>query len=333
MKAALLNQIKQPLRLETRPDLEPDPGHTVVELKAAALNRRDYWITQGMYPGIQTPVVLGSDGTGTVTQIGDGVDSKWIGQNVIIQPGLNWGSEESNQSESYHILGMPSDGTFATQVQVPVENLHQKPTSLDWNQSAALPLAGLTAYRALFSQGGLSEGMNILITGAGGGVSSFAIQFSVVIGVNVWVTSGSEAKIEKAIELGAKGGANYKSENWYQTLSKQAGAFDLIIDSAGGAGYNALIELAAPGGRIVNYGATTGNPKNIDMFKVFWKQLRLQGTTMGSPEDFKKMIELVETKKIQPAIDKVYPLTEINQALKSMQHSEQFGKIVINCQN
>lgn len=332
MKAAFLNQLKKPLEIKTQSDLVPSPGQAIVRLKNAALNRRDYWITQGMYPGIQTPVILGSDGAGEVIQTGEGVDSNWIGKEVIIQPGLEWGMNESNQSNQYQILGMPTNGTFSTQIQVPVENLFQKPEKLDWQHSAALPLAGLTAYRALFSQGNLREGNNVLITGAGGGVSSFALQFSIAMGANVWVTSSSEAKIEKAIHLGAKGGTNYRSENWNKSLSKEAGTFDVIIDSAGGAGYEALIDLATPGGRIVNYGATTGNPKNIDMFKLFWKQLRIQGTTMGSPQDFKKMLELVHEKNIQPLIDTSYELNDINQALFLMQNSEQFGKIVINCQ-
>ena len=331
MKAAVLNHSKQPLQLETRPDLNPSPGHVIVRLKNAALNRRDYWITQGLYPGIRTPVILGSDGAGTVAEIGEGVDSNWLTKEVIIQPGIHWGGDETAQSEAFHILGMPTDGTFATHVQIPVENLHTKPENLNWAQSAALPLAGLTAYRALFSQGGLTEGMNILITGAGGGVSAFALQFSLAAGANVWVTSSSASKIEKAIKLGAKGGANYKEENWSNTLAKQAGSFQLIIDSAGGSGYHALIELAAPSGRIVNYGATTGNPKNIDMFKVFWKQLRIQGTTMGSPQDFQNMIHLVESKNIQPLIEKAFDLLEVNDALAMMRHSEQFGKIVLNC--
>ena len=333
MKAAILRQLKQPLQLESRPDLEPDPDHAIVDLKTAALNRRDYWITCGMYPDISTPVILGSDGAGTVSKTGVGVDSDWNGRKVIIQPGLNWGDDASKQSESYHILGMPMDGTFATQVQVPVGNLYPKPAGLDWNQSAALPLAGLTAYRALFTQGGIKKGMNILITGAGGGVSSLAIQFSVANGAHVWVTSSSTSKIERAVQLGARGGENYNHENWFKSLADRAGAFDVIIDSAGGKGYHALIDLAAPGGRIVNYGATSGNPKNIDMFKVFWKQLRLQGTTMGSAQDFTEMLTLIESRNIQPLVDKIYPLAEINQALDVMKHSSQFGKIVIRCQD
>ena len=164
MKAAIFSQLKQPLQLESRSDLEPDPDHVIVNLKTAALNRRDYWITRGMYPDIRTPVVLGSDGAGTVSKTGVGVDSDWNGRKVIIQPGLDWGDDASKQSESYHILGMPVNGTFATQVQVPVGNLYPKPAGLDWNQSAALPLAGLTAYRALFTQGGIKKGMNISFT-------------------------------------------------------------------------------------------------------------------------------------------------------------------------
>lgn len=333
MKAAVLNQTKQALKLETRPEMNPAPGNVIVQLKMAALNRRDFWITQGLYPSIQLPVILGSDGAGTVSKTGSNVDDCWLGEEVIIQPGLNWGENEAFQSNAYHILGMPTDGTFATHVEIPITNVFRKPNQLNWSQSAALPLAGLTAYRALFSQGLVEERMNVLITGAGGGVSTFAIQFSVAIGANVWVTSSSNTKIGTAVELGARGGVNYTEEDWAQSLARQADAFDVIIDSAGGAGYPSLIELSAPGARIVSYGATTGNPKNIDMFKVFWKQLRIQGSTMGSTQDFQNMLSFIESKKVSPIIEKIFPLSEINQALALMQSSEQFGKIVIDCSN
>ncbi|MCA9142433.1 MAG: zinc-binding dehydrogenase [Planctomycetales bacterium] len=329
MKALTLKAIHQPLELEERMPLNAAPGEVVVQLKSASLNRRDYFITQGLYPGIKPPVVLGSDGSGVVTQIGDAVDASWIGKEVIINPGLDWGSNQTSQSNDFNILGLPRDGTFATEVTVPATQLHEKPRQMTWHEAAALPLAGVTAYRALFSQGGLRGGETVLITGIGGGVATFALQFAVAAGAKAWVTSSSPEKISRAIALGAEGGFNYREEGWSKELAKQVGSPNLIIDSAGGSGYGALINLAAPGGRIVNYGATVGPPEKLDLFKVFWKQLRLQGSTMGSPKDFADMLAFVEQNGVKPIIDATFPLAEGNQAIEAMKASPQFGKYVL----
>ncbi len=329
MRALILTGVKQPLELMDRTPAELAPGEVIVELRIAALNRRDYWITQGMYPGIEPPVILGSDGAGVVAVCGEGVDSSWIGREVIINPGLNWGSNESAQADSFSILGLPRDGTFATHVSIPATQLHEKPGHLSWEEAAALPLAGVTAHRALFAQGGLRTGESVLITGIGGGVATMALQMAVASGADVWVTSSSLDKIERAKGIGAKGGFLYTENDWTKRFRGDAGAANLIVDSAGGAGYKSLIDVAAPGGRIVNYGATTGPPESIDLFKVFWKQLRLQGSTMGSPSDFTAMMKLVTHHKIRPLIDRVIPLEQGNEAVAMMKSSPQFGKIVL----
>ncbi|MCA9135361.1 MAG: zinc-binding dehydrogenase [Planctomycetales bacterium] len=338
MKALALNAIKSPLQLEDRPDLIPGPDEVVVSVKAAALNRRDYWITQGMYPGIKPPVILGSDGAGIVSRTGSGIPDDWVGRDVIIDPGTDWGDNDAVQSAAFTILGLPRDGTFATEVVVPACQIHSKPAHLDWTQAAALPLAGVTAYRALFTQGGLNaagsnSNQRVLITGIGGGVATFALQFAVASGADVWVTSSSPEKIDRAMEFGARGGFNYNDDDWGKQLIDQAGAPNLIVDSAGGKGYGSLIHVAAPGGRIVNYGATTGPPEKLDLFKVFWKQLRLQGTTMGSPNDFAKMLGFVDEHKISPIIDSVCPLEEGAEAIGRMKSSPQFGKCVLSIQS
>ncbi len=329
MQALVLNEIKRPLALEDRPDLEPAPGEVVVRLKAAALNRRDFWISRGMYPGIVTPIVLGSDGAGVVAKVGEGVDDSWMDRETIINPGFGWGGSEAAQEDAFTILGLPRDGTFATEVAVPVEQLRPKLESLTWEEAAALPLAGLTACRALFSQGGLQAGETVLITGIGGGVATFALQFAVAAGTKVWVTSSSKEKIERAGTLGAEGGFDYTTEDWGKACLESAGAPDLIIDSAGGPGYATLIDIAAAGGRIVNYGSTAGPPEKLDLFKVFWKQLRLQGSTMGSPADFDAMLKLVDQHDLKPVVDEVVPLEEGAAAVERMKTSPQFGKIVL----
>lgn len=329
MKALVLKATHQPLLLEERPALKPAPQEVIVQLRAAALNRRDYFITQGLYPGVKTPIVLGSDGAGIVSQVGPGVDASWVGKEVIINPALDWGPAQVAQSREFHILGLPRDGTFATEVAVPASQLHPKPAHLDWQQAAALPLAGLTAYRALFVQGGLQAGQTVLITGIGGGVATFALQFAVAAGAAVWVTSSAPRKIQRAVELGARGGFDYTSEGWVKEYAKLAPPPQLIIDSAGGPGYAALINLAAPGGRIVNYGATAGPPEKLDLFKVFWKQLRLQGSTMGSPADFAAMLKCVAQHRITPIVDAAFPLEQGNRSLEQMKTSPQFGKSVL----
>ncbi len=332
MQVLVLRELKTPLVLGERPDPAPGEGEVVVRLAAAALNRRDYWITQGMYPAIKLPVVLGSDGAGVVESIGAGVDAGWRGREVIINPGWDWGDSELAQATSLKVLGMPIDGTLATHVLVPVKYLHDRPGHLTVQEAAALPLGGVTAYRAAFTQGQLAAGEKVLVTGAGGGVSSIVIQFAVAAGAEVYVTSSSPEKIASALKLGAKAGFDYTTADWAGEAKSACGAFDLIIDSAGGDGYAALVELAAPGGRIVNYGATAGPPKKLDMFKVFWKQLRLLGSTMGSPRDFAAMLDFVAQHKIRPVVDQVFPLVEGNAAIARMRDTQQFGKIVVDVQ-
>ncbi len=329
MRALVLSEVKAPLKLEERPPIHPAEGEVVVSVQAAALNRRDFWITQGLYPGIQPPVVLGSDASGVVSKVGAGVNESWLQQEVIINPGMNWGDSEEFQASDFNILGLPRDGTFSGEVLVPESNLYKKPKHLNWNEAAGLPLAGITAWRAGVTQGRLAKGETVLITGIGGGVATLALQFCVAHGAQVWVTSSSDQKIQKAIDLGAEGGVNYTRENWVQELIQKKVSPQLIIDSAGGNSYASLIDLASPGGRIVNYGATQGPPKKLDLFKVFWKQLTLQGSTMGSPNDFQSMLNFVNEHQLTPVIDQVYSLEEGNEALASMKNSPQFGKLVL----
>lgn len=331
MQALVFTGVGEPLRHETREDPVPRDGEVVVELKAAALNRRDYWITQGQYPGIKTPVVLGSDGAGTVAATGPGVSSSWSGREVVLYPGIDWGERPSAQGPNFRILGMPDDGTFATAVSLPAIQLYAKPTHLDWQESAALPLAGLTAYRAVFVQGRLKAGQRLLVTGIGGGVATLALQFAIAAGIDVWVTSSSLRKIQHAVSLGAQGGVDYGTDGWSRELAASGGPFDLIIDGAGGESYGQLLELAAPAGRIVSYGATTGRPPELDLFKLFWKQLHLIGSTMGSPHDFESMLDFVQQHHIHPIIDQVFPLDNAELALRRMADSPQFGKLVLNC--
>lgn len=329
MQALQLTAINQ-LNVATLPDPRPETGEVVVSLRAAALNHRDLWIKLGQYAGLKFPSTPGSDGAGVVTSLAD-CDPAWQGKEVMINPSFDWGANDQAQGEKFTILGLPRAGTLAEQVAVPAVQLHVKPAHLSWTEAAALPLSGLTAYRALFARAQLKAGERVLITGIGGGVAVFALQFAVAQGADVWVTSSSAAKIARAVELGAKGGFNYTEADWSKTVAAQVpgGLFDVIIDSAGGPGFEQLIELGAPGARIVFFGATRGNPPVLPMRKVFWRQISLLGTTMGSPADWHAMVEFVALHRIKPVISAVFPLARIGDAFDLMEKGGQFGKIVL----
>jgi NADPH:quinone reductase-like Zn-dependent oxidoreductase len=329
MQAAVLTEIKKPLTVQAVPNPLAARGEAVVQLKAAALNHRDLWIQLGQYAGIKTPVILGSDGAGTVLTVGSPEDSAWVGREVIINPALDWGVNPRAQGSAFRILGLPDAGTFAEQCVIPAANLVLKPSHLSWEQAAALPLTGLTAWRALFTRAQLQPNERVLITGIGGGAALIALQLAVAAGAQVWVTSSSPEKIARAITLGALGGVIYREDNWAEALQQQAGRFEVIVDSAGGAGFAPLIDLTAPGGRIVFFGATRGNPTSLDLRKCFFRQINMLGTTMGSPEDFSSLMTFVAAHKITPVVDKVFPLAEADAAFRRMASGEQFGKIVL----
>ncbi|MDR3715981.1 MAG: zinc-binding dehydrogenase [Puia sp.] len=330
MKSLVLEDKDRELVLLDRPDPVATGRQAVVRILAAALNHRDAWIRQGRYAGLKFPVIPGSDGSGVVLSVGDDDDAHWVGQEVIINPSMGWGDSQTHQDQQhYRILGLPDDGTLSEQVMVPVNSLVPKPPSLSFEEAAALPLAGLTAFRALFKRGSCLPGERVLITGVGGGVASFALQFALAAGAIVYISSGSPEKIEKALALGATAGVDYKDPGWVQSLQRQAGDFDLVIDGAAGEGVAALLQLTRPGGRLVFYGATRGNPTGIDMRRIFWKQLNILGSTMGSPEDFSEMIAFVDRHGIHPVIDTVFSMEEGETALRRMDDGRQFGKIII----
>ncbi|TGD78732.1 zinc-binding dehydrogenase [Hymenobacter wooponensis] len=330
MRALVLEGINQPLQLQEVPTPTLGAGEVLVQIYAAALNHRDVWIQKGQYAGLNYPSIVGSDGAGVVVAVGEGAPADLQGQAVVINPGHNWGNNPAAQAREFAILGLPHQGTFAEYVSVPAHYVQAKPTHLSFEQAAALPLGGVTAYRSAFTRAGLQAGERVLITGIGGGVALLALQMAVAIGAEVWVTSGSEEKIQKAVGLGAQGGISYKTEKWAAELTKRAGgSFQVIIDSAAGPGFNDLLDAAAPGGRIVFYGGTAGAMKDVPPAKIFWKQLSILGSTMGTEQDFAAMISLVEQYQLVPVIDEVLPFTEGETAMLRMADGLQFGKLVL----
>ena len=305
------------------------PGEALVHLQAAAVNRRDFWITRGGYPNIQAPCILGSDGAGIVEAVGKGVDPSWIGKQVVIYPSLDWGESQNAQGSDFRILGMPDHGTFAEKISVPAQQLTEKPPHLNMHEAAALPLAALTAYRALFSQGRLQSHESVLITGIGGGVATIGLKLAHACGARVLVSSSSEDKLARALALGATAGVNYTRENWSDELASSHGRVDLILDGAGGENFGELLPLVKPGGRVVSYGGTAGPSVTFPIRYHFWNQLQLIGSTMGSPTDFAEMITFVKKHDLKPEIDSVTPLEKGGDLIASMAGSPQFGKLVL----
>lgn len=331
MRAVVLNAVGDVdhLRVAECPDPQAGPGEAVVRLRAAALNHRDVFIRKGQYAGIKLPTILGSDGAGEVAEIGPDVDPSWLGREVVIDPSFNWGPDERAQDSAFHILGLPVNGTYAEKVCIPATNLHPKPRPLSWEEAAAVPLASVTAYRAVVTRGRLQAGETVLITGIGGGVAATALVMAKWLGATVWVTSGHDSKLNAARTHGAEGGVNHRKGDWAKTLIAEVGSrLDVVIDSAGGDTFNKALDVLKPGGRLVTYGATLGAAERVEVRRIFWKQLTVLGSTMGPPSDFAAMLKLYES-GLRPIIDKVFPLEQAADAHIRMEAGDQFGKIVL----
>jgi len=331
VRAVVLRELGDPgnLRLEDWRRPVPGPGEVVVRVRAAALNHRDVWIRRGQYAGIRLPAILGSDAAGDVSAAGDDDGSSWIGQDVVIDPSLGWGPDPRAQSSTFHLLGMPTEGTYAEFVTVPVANIYPKPAHLTMEEAAALPLAGVTAYRALVTRAAVQAGETVVITGIGGGVAITALTIAVSLGALVYVTSSSEEKIATAKRYGAADGVTYQASDWPRTLVAMIGRRpDVIVDGAGGDTFAQALDVVRPGGRIVTYGATRGSVPSVEVRRIFWKQLDIHGSTMGTPEDFRRMLDLYGN-GLHPVIDTVMPLEDAAQAHARLESGEQFGKIVL----
>lgn len=317
MRALVLQELNELPKLRS---IELNCGEKlIVETQYSALNHRDLWITKGKYPGIKKGIILGSDAS-VLHQ----------GNRFVINPGLNWGPKESHQSQKFHVLGLPSNGTFSDRICIDRAYLYEKPNHLSDEQAAALPLAGVTAFRALIKRAQLQKNEKVLINGAGGGVAHFALLFALALSNQVFVTSGSDHKIEISKKLGAVEGFNYKNPSSMQKMKEAVPeGFDVIIDSAAGEGFQYLLKNTAYGGRIAMYGGTTGKITKLNPQLLFWRQISILGSTMGSDNDFKEMLDFVATHKITPVIDKVYDLADFKEAFHRMENQDQFGKIVL----
>ena len=329
MKAVLFKGKDLPLAVDEIKKPKPIKDQVLIRLKYAALNHRDIWITTEQPATRPEGIVPGSDGCGIVEDVGEDADPLLVGAEVVINPSLEWGNNPVVNGDSFKILGYPDNGTFADYIVISKKYIFEKPEHLSFEESAAVPLAGLTAYRALFSKARLRAKEKVLITGIGGGVALWLLQFAAAYQARVYVTSGSPEKIERAKNLGALGGFNYKDADWASQAKKEAGGFDIIVDGAGGDNFSKFIELTVPGGRIVNFGRTAGNITELSTRLLYSKQLSIHGTTMGTRDEFLSMIDFLEGRNLKPIIDSVYPLSKAQEAFSRMKSGSHFGKIVL----
>jgi len=302
------------------PDPSPGDSQVVVELRAAALNRRDTFVRKGVYP-FPLPLILGSDGAGI---------RRDTGEEVVICPSMGWGDRDVVALGDFDILGGPHQGTYAELVAVPAENVFPKPAALSWPEAAALPLAGLTAYRALFSRAELRRGETVLIVGIGSGVGTIALSLAVQAGARVLVTSSSQEKIDRAVTLGADAGILYTSDDWADQVRERTDGrgVDVVVDSVG-VTWPSSVSTLATGGRIVVFGATGGTTVELEVRPFYFGQFSLLGTTMGSPREFAELLDVVDRGSWAPAVDTVRPLAEAAAAHARLEAGEHFGKVVL----
>ncbi|KAJ3342474.1 hypothetical protein HDU93_002233 [Gonapodya sp. JEL0774] len=323
-----------PIEIKTVPVPRPVKDTVLIKLRAAALNHRDVYIREGQYPAIQFGSTLAADGAGDVVAVGEGVEPVLVGKRVYINTSVGWESNPRvpEDPRKYGVLGhLPLPGTLAEYILVPKSVVFEMPSHLTYEEGAAVPLAGLTAWRALVTLGEAKKGDKILIPGIGGGVALFALQFAVGLGCEVWVTSGSEEKLARAIAAGAKGGVNYKKADWVAELEKKSGAnFDAVIDGSSGPNTRQFIRLLKAGGIISVFGAVAGSNVQITMPYVWFKSAQIRGSQMGNNAEFRQMTKFIEETKLKPVVSGVWDgLENAEGAFQEMRAGSQFGKLVV----
>ena len=307
----------KPLMEDIFPPVEA--GKKLIKLNAAAFNHREVWITKGLYPGLVPGIIMGADGMGMLD-----------GRRVVINAGLDWGSNENYQSPDFRVLGVPDHGTFAESICIDNKYVYDAPGHLTNEEAAALPVAGVTAYRALIKKCKIQPGEKVFINGLGGGVALFAAQMAKAVGAEVYFTTGTEEKIQKGLKLGFQHGVNYNTNNFIEEILQASGGVDVIIDSIAGDGFSQLIRLCNYGARVAFYGGGKGKINGLNPQTIFWKQISIFGTSMGSDADFAEMLGFIDQYKIKPIIDTVLPFNEYEKGFELLESSSQFGKIVLS---
>ena len=320
------------------PDPEPGPGEVLIRVRACALNFLDVWVRRG-WPGLklEMPHWCGADVAGEIAELGENVSDWQVGQRVVVDPGVNLVEDEYTRrgedsvSPGYHILGEHRRGGAAEYLTVPASNLAVIPDNIDYPEAAAPLLVGLTAWRMLMHQAGLRAGESVLVVGAGGGVNSMAIQIARLAGATVYVVASNPEKSERARELGADVVLDRSQVDWGKEIFKLTSrrGVDVVVDNVGKATITKSMQAVARGGRIVIVGNTSGPQAEIDIRFIFGKQISLIGSTMGSHQDFRDILDLLWAGKIKPVIHRIMPLSEGCDAYKMMEAGEHFGKILL----
>jgi NADPH:quinone reductase-like Zn-dependent oxidoreductase len=307
------------LRYEEAPEPVPDTGQVLIDLRAASLNHLDLWIRKGL-PSVPKPRILGADGAGVVVS-GPGFAP---GDRVVINPGLEHGDGRIT------VIGEHTDGTHAEQIAVPAEQVYPLSDGLDFETAAAFPLVFETAYRMLSTKAALREGEWVLVWGIGSGVSTACLAIAKALGAQVIVTSGSEQKLEHARELGADAALNHREDDVPAAVKElTGGGAHVVVDHVGEATWQRSLAAARADGRICVCGATSGPNPPAQLHRIWWKQLTIYGSTMGSRADFEAVYELVASGRVVPVIDHVFPLAEAAAAHERLEAGEQLGKIVL----
>ncbi len=341
MRAAAIREHGGPdvVRIEEIPEPKYADDEVLLEVRSAGLNHLDIWVRKGRGGSDPTePHVLGSDAAGIVVAAGSRVRNVSIGDEVILNPGLSCGfcdhCNRGQQSEcvSFGIVGMSRQGTFAEQVAVPARNVAPKPSHLSFNEAGAFVLAQLTAWRMLMTRAQLKPGQTVLIHGIGGGVALYALQLTKLAGAEAIVTSSSDDKLSRASRMGADHTINYRAvEDVAQCVKDITSGMgvDIIVDSVGAATWPIDFAAARRGGKIVLCGVTSNAEAVTDLRALYWNQLTIMGSTMGSNEDFRQMVKAVTAAKLRPVIDSAMPLEKARDAMTKLETAEQFGKIVL----
>jgi NADPH:quinone reductase-like Zn-dependent oxidoreductase len=292
-----------------------------VALRASALNWHDVLVRQGRY-GSPLPHIIGADGAGVRTD---------TGESVVVLPSLSWGDRDDAPGSDWEILGDHTPGTYAELVSVPADCVAPKPAGLSWAEAAALPLVGVTTYRALFVRGRLHSGESMLVVGAGGGIATMAISLAVAAGAGIVVTSSSIDTIERALSAGAQGGVLHSETDWPErarALSPNEAGFDLVLDPVGR--WSESVRALRPGGRLVVLGANAAQTAPMDVRSFYFGQFDLLGTTMGSNRDFVGLLDMIDRCSVRPpVIDREFPLDRAAEAHEYLEAGRTFGKCVL----
>lgn len=324
------------LRYGDVPDRGLGAGDVRIQVRACALNHLDLFVRQG-WPGLRLPLphVGGTDVAGVVTEVAPGVTSVAVGDEVLVNPGLNFEAGPDGDQvvpPNVSIVGETRWGGLAEECIVPATHVVPKPPRMPWEQAAGLPLASITAMQMVRRKARIRPGDRVLVVGAGGGVAIMALQLAKQAGAWVCATTGGAAKAAKVADLGADHVVDYKADpDWSKSAYLATGkrGFDAVIDSVGQATFQASVRSLAIGGRLVTCGATTGPAGQMDLRVLFWRQLSILGSTMGVPRDLTDAVALWEAGRLKVPVDSVWRLSQVREAQARMERSEQFGKIVL----